>query len=163
VSLDRARRRRALGWSAAAAVAVAALGAAMTDLSPWYYSLAQPSWNPPDWLFGPAWTLIYALTAWSAALAWFAEARPVLRRRLLMAYAFNGMLNVLWSYLFFKMQKPDWAAVELIVLWLSIVGLIALAWPRSKLAALLLVPYLAWVSFAGLLNRAVVLLNAPFS
>ncbi len=134
----------------------------MTDLSPWYYALKQPGWAPPDWLFGPAWTVIYGLAALSATLVWSHEPHPALRRRVLMAFAANGMLNVLWSLLFFKMRRPDWAAAEIVMLWLSILGLIALAWPRSKLAALLLVPYLAWVSFAGLLNRAVVTLNAPF-
>jgi translocator protein len=163
VTLTVAHRRRALAGSAGAAVFVAALGAAMTDLSPWYYSLVQPSWAPPDWLFGPAWTLIFGLTAYAAYLYWVGDTDNVRRRRGLMLFALNGMLNVLWSFLFFKMKRPDWALLEIPLLWISILALMVWVAPASRLASGLLVPYLAWVAFAGYLNRAVVQLNAPFA
>lgn len=157
-----ARKRRALVWSALAALFVAALGAAMTDLSPWYYALEQPAWAPPDWLFGPAWTLIFGLTAMSAYLVLIGEASSLRRRRLLMLFAFNGLLNVLWSFLFFKMRRPDWALIEIVALWLSIWALMIGVARTSRVASVLLLPYLAWVAFAGWLNRAVVQLNSPF-
>ncbi len=158
-----ARNWRALAWSAGAAIFVAALGGAMTDLSPWYYALQQPPWAPPEWLFGPAWTVIFALTAASAYLHHVNEGNPQRRRRVLMLFAVNGMLNVLWSFLFFKLQRPDWALVEIPVLWLSILGLTVAVRRSSVVASWLLVPYLAWVAFAGWLNRAVVQLNGPFA
>lgn len=157
-----ARKRRALVWSALAALFVAALGATMTDLSPWYYALEQPAWAPPDWLFGPAWTLIFGLTAMSAYLVLIGEASSLRRRRLLMLFAFNGLLNVLWSFLFFKMRRPDWALIEIVALWLSILALMIGVARSSRVASVLLLPYLAWVAFAGWLNRAVVQLNSPF-
>ena len=78
-------------------------------------------------------------------------------------FGVNALLNVLWSELFFEWQRPDWALAELVVLWLSIVLLIVVLVPISRRASWLLVPYLAWVSFAGVLNLAVVQLNAPFA
>ena len=148
--------------AAAIAALVAALGGAATDLGPWYQGLAKPSWQPPDWLFGPVWTLIYALTGLAVVLAWV-RAPPVGRRRLLLAVALNALLNIAWSELFFRFRRPDWALAELVLLWLSVVLLIAVVRPHSRRAAWLLVPYLVWVSFAGVLNRAVVRLNPPFN
>ena len=150
-------------WAAAvAAILVAMLGAAATDLGPWYQGLRQPSWKPPDVLFGPAWTLIYALWALAAVLAWKGAESQTSRRRIVWAFAVNGSLNVLWSLLFFRAQRPDWALIEVVVFWLSIVALIFLVTPHSRAAGWLLIPYLLWVSFAGVLNYAVVQLNGPF-
>lgn len=77
-------------------------------------------------------------------------------------FALNGFLNITWSLIFFRLQRPDWAFYELIALWLSILVLIVYCGRFSRIAALLLLPYLGWVSFAGALNQAVVALNAPF-
>jgi translocator protein len=140
------------------AAAVAALGMAVTDLGPWYAALRQPAWKPPDLWFGPAWTLIYTLAAVAAAKAWLAADRPQ-QRRLIAAFALNGTLNVLWSWLFFRARRPDWALAEVVLLWLSIVLLIVVAGRSSSAAAWLLLPYLVWVSFAAALNFAVVRLN----
>ena len=149
--------------AAACAVAVAALGASATTIGPWYYGLAKPSWQPPDWLFGPAWTVIFALAGWSGALAWRA-ARTVGQRRLIVSlFAVNALLNVLWSELFFNLRRPDWALIETAPFLLSIVALIAVLAPISGLSARVLIPYLLWVAFATLLNLAVVRLNGPFS
>jgi benzodiazapine receptor len=149
-------------WGAAAAMLVAAAGAAVTDLGPWYQALKQPAWKPPDWLFGPAWTVIFACTALAGASAWAAAPGRAVRTRLLWLFGLNGLLNVLWSLLFFRMQRPDWALVEVVFLWLSILVLVLAVSPYSRPAAALLAPYLAWVTFAAALNYAVVQLNKPF-
>lgn len=156
------------GWkpvltAAGAALFVAALGGAATDIGPWYQSLRKPTWQPPDWLFGPAWTTIFALTALAGVRAWRRTPDASARGRLLSAYALNALLNVFWSLLFFTLRRPDWALVEVVPLWLSIVLLIVVSGRRDRAAGWLLVPYLAWVGFAGVLNWSVVRLNEPFS
>jgi benzodiazapine receptor len=160
--------REAGGWlapllvAAGAASLVAALGATLTELGPWYRSLAQPDWAPPDLLFPIAWTTIFALAALSATTAWRAMPSTSEREWLVTLFALNGFLNLLWSLLFFRLQRPDWALVDVGLLWLSVLALILFVRRRSRLAAWLLVPYLAWVSVAALLNWEVVRLNAPF-
>lgn len=145
-----------------AAMAVASVGASFTDLGPWYQALKSPPWKPPDWLFGPAWTLIFGLIALSAAIAWREAPCRGRREWLIGLFALNGTLNVVWSLLYFRMQRPDWAMVDVVLLWLSIVVLIVATARSSKLASWLLVPYLAWVTFAGALNWAIIQLNGPF-
>ena len=147
--------------AAGIAALVAALGGAATDLGPWYQGLAKPSWQPPDWLFGPIWTLIYALTGLAGVLAWVAAPR-IGRRRIMLAFSLNALLNVAWSELFFRLHRPDWALAEVVLLWLSILAMIVVLARYATRASLLLVPYLAWVSFAALLNLQVVRLNGPF-
>lgn len=141
---------------------IAALGATITQLGPWYHDLVQPSWAPPDMAFGPAWTLILALCAISAATAWMAAPTRDTANMLIGLYAFNGFLNLLWSFLFFRAQRPDIAAIQVWVLWASIALLIFISRRYSRSAAWLLVPYLLWVSFAGALNVAVSARNGPF-
>lgn len=159
---------RAATWkpvliAAAAATAVALLGATVTDIGPWYQALRKPPWQPPDWLFGPAWTVIFALTAASGVFAWRDAPGRSAREWILVLFACNGFLNVLWSLLFFRLRRPDLALVEVAFLWLSIL-LPMLAFRRySPRASVLLIPYLAWVSFAAFLNYTVVRLNAPFA
>lgn len=156
------------GWAkpvaaaAAMAIAVAVLGGLSTDIGPWYRSLTKPSWQPPDVAFGPVWTAIYALTAASGVIAWRAAADRGQREWLLILFSLNAFLNVFWSLLFFRLQRPDWALWEVGFLWASIVLLIVALRRHSRRAALLLVPYLAWVTFAAALNAEVVRLNAPF-
>jgi len=162
MSVTLSTRTRAIVTAATAAMAVAGLGALTTDLGPWYAHLKEPSWKPSDVLFGPAWTLIFACTAAAGVVAWPRTRDRRERDWKLVAYSLNATLNVVWSLLFFRLRRPDWAVVEVVALWLSIVLLIALVGRRSTRAAWLLAPYLAWVSFAALLNQAVVRLNAPF-
>ncbi len=159
------RRRpwRPVAVAALAAIVVAGLGASATDLGPWYYALHKPPWQPPDWLFGPAWTLIYGLIALAGVKAWSAARDRRQGLRIVGVFALNALLNVGWSELFFHFQRPDWALLEVVAFWLSIVVLIVTAGSVSPVAGWLLVPYLAWVTFAGLLNLAVVRLNAPFA
>ncbi len=148
--------------AALAATLTAAVGATITVLGPWYQSLEQPTWAPPDIAFGPAWTLIFALCAISGATAWRAAPDRQSADVVLGLFALNGFLNLMWSFLFFRAQRPDWAAIEVWVLWVSIAVLIAYCARISKLAAWLFLPYLLWVSFAGALNMKVVELNGPF-
>lgn len=148
--------------AALAATLVAGLGALMTDLGPWYRSLVQPSWKPPDWAFGPAWTIIFALAAASGAVAWRTAPDKASREWLLALFALNGFLNVLWSLLYFRLQRPDWALMEVGLLWLSVLLLMVVLGRWSRKASLLLAPYLVWIAFAAALNWATVRLNGPF-
>ena len=141
---------------------VLGLGGALTRLGPWYEDLRKPAWQPPGWLFGPAWTTIGVLTACSAVLAWRGAETRADRTRVIGLFAANGVLNVLWSALFFNRRRPDWALAEVGPLWLSIAALIAGLAPLSRRASWLLAPYLAWVSFASVLNFKIVQLNRPF-
>lgn len=148
--------------AAASAMAVAALGASATDIGPWYQALHKPSWQPPDWLFGPAWTLIFGLAALSGVLAWRAAATRAVRQRILFLFAVNGLLNVVWTELFFRFRRPDWALIEVIPFWISILVLLIALAPISTGASRAIAPYLIWVAFAGWLNLAVVRLNGTF-
>jgi translocator protein len=140
-------------------IAVAGIGAWLTELSPWYYALRKPSWQPPDWLFGPAWSVIFALASLSAFLAWRSAGTDRERVVIVALFAVNGLLNILWSPLFFKFRRPELALVEVPFLWLSILAPIVVLAPISVTSSLLLVPYLIWVSFAAVLNLAIVRLN----
>ncbi|MEM0923948.1 MAG: TspO/MBR family protein [Pseudomonadota bacterium] len=144
------------------AFACAMAGGVLTRIGPWYYSLTKPSFQPPDWAFAPAWTVIFALAALSGYLAWQA-AEGGERTLVFVLYLSNAVINAAWSGIFFTLRRPDWALYEVALLWLSVLAIILLVWPISALAAQLLIPYLAWVSFAAVLNWAVVRLNAPFS
>lgn len=157
-----AARGRAVLVAAGAALLVAALGATVTDLGPWYRSLAKPAWQPPDAAFGIVWTIVYATAAASAVLAWRAAPGKADREWIIGLFALNGFLNLLWSFLFFRLQRPDWALYEVAVLWASVALIAVFVWRWSKLSSVLLLPYLVWVAFAAALNAAVVSLNAPF-
>ncbi len=151
-------------WTAAGcAIVVALLGGAATQIGPWYYALHKPSWQPPDWMFAPAWTLIYGLTALAGVLVWNRIADRAQRMRMMALFALNALLNVLWSELFFGQQRPDWALSEVVPFWLSILVLLVVVFPVTRTGGWALVPYLLWVLFAGVLNLAIVRLNGPFS
>ncbi len=145
--------------AALAAMVTATLGALLTDLSPWYYALHLPAWKPPDALFGPAWTLIFALAATSGVIGWRALAYRTPRLIMCGYFFINAVFNELWSTLFFRFHRPDLALLEVTLLWLSILLLMVTLHRASRLASWLLLPYLVWVSYAGVLNFAVVRLN----
>ncbi|MEM8694694.1 MAG: TspO/MBR family protein [Pseudomonadota bacterium] len=145
-----------------AAGLVAFMGATITDLDGWYRTLQQPDWAPPDYLYGMVWTAIYALIALAAVTAWRNAPTTQASDMLIGLFALNGFLNIVWSLLFFRAQRPDWALIELVALWISIAALIVVCGRYSRIAALLLLPYLIWVSIAGALNWEVVQLNGPF-
>lgn len=140
---------------------VGGLGGAATDIGPWYFQLQKPSWQPPDWLFGPAWTTIYVLTSIAGVKAW-RRADEVQRRYFMGALLLNLVLNLLWSLIFFTSQRPDIALLEVILLWLSILLMVLLVRGYSPRSAWLMMPYLCWVAFAAYLNWTIVKLNAPF-
>ena len=145
-----------------AAAFVAIMGATVSEIGPWYHGLVQPRWAPPEAAYGVAWTGIYAVTAIAAVTAWRAMEGAREADWLIGLFALNGFLNILWSLLFFRLHRPDWAVIEVIGLWLSVLSLVIMAWRRSMLAAVLLLPYLGWVTFAGYLNMTIVRLNGPF-
>jgi benzodiazapine receptor len=125
---------------------------------PWYASLAKPSWNPPDWIFAPVWTLLYLLMGISAWLVWktagFAGAKSAMT-----LFFIQLALNAIWSWLFFGLHMPGAALVEIVLLWLAILATIILFWGVRPTASLLLLPYLAWVAFAAVLNWQIWRLN----
>lgn len=148
--------------AAFAAIALAVAGGLLTPIDAWYANLHKPAWNPPNWAFGPAWTIILGLWAWSAVLAWRAAAGD--QRTLVLAlYGINAVCHLLWSPLFFKLRRPDWALIEVVFLWASLLALLILLRPISVAATWLLVPYFVWVSFAACLNAAIVRLNPAFA
>lgn len=154
------RRILALSAFLAACLGVAAVGGWFTSMGmpEWYAGLEKPAWNPPSAVFGPVWTTLYILMAVAGWLVWkragFAGARPALT-----LFIVQLALNLAWSWIFFALQSPGWALVELLALWLAILGTMALFFRHSRAAGLLMVPYAAWVTFAGALNAAIVQLN----
>jgi tryptophan-rich sensory protein len=151
-----------LALSVVLSYATAGIGGALTELGPWYFSLRQPEWKPPDVAFGVIWTLIFTLCAVSAWLAWQASDSAAKRRRVAVLFGLNAALNIFWSALYFKLQRPDWALMEVVFLWFSIVCLMVGLWRLSRWASLLLLPYFFWVSIASVLNLQTVVLNGPF-
>ena len=140
--------------------ACAGIGSAATvsQLEGWYASLSKPSWNPPNWIFGPVWTTLFAMMAIAAWLVW--RSAGFSRGRLSLSwFGIQLMLNVGWSVLFFGLQRPGFAVIEIVLLWLAIAITISLFRRHSKLAAALMVPYLGWVSFASVLNLVIWWLN----
>jgi tryptophan-rich sensory protein len=143
-------------------ILVLGVGGALTTVGPWYRALRKPTWNPPDWVFGPAWTLILGLAAWAGVLAWTQAPDGAARLTIGLLYGVNIVLHMLWSPLFFNLRRPDWALVEVPFLWLSIVGLIVGVTTYAGSAGWLLAPYLLWVAFAAWLNFVIVRMNPPF-
>ncbi|MBC7704803.1 MAG: tryptophan-rich sensory protein [Rhodoferax sp.] len=147
-----------IGWLAAtfAAGSVGAIAAARA--ATFYGQLSQPAWAPPGWLFGPVWSALYILMALAAWLVWrkhsFSGAPKALWLFVIQLFA-----NALWTWLFFVLHRGALSLAEIVVLWLLIAATIAAFWPLQRLAALLLVPYLAWVSFASALTLSLWRLN----
>ncbi len=139
-----------------------AVGGLLTEIGPWYRNLRKPSWQPPDWLFGPAWTIILGLSGWAFVLAWDGAPDAGARARVGVLFGVNWVFHLLWSPLFFKLHRPDWALIEVPFLWFSVLAMVVGYAPYSGLAPWLLAPYLLWVGFASYLNWMIVRLNAPF-
>lgn len=137
--------------------AASALGAIFKPGS-WYAQLAKPTWNPPGWVFGPVWTLLYAMMAVAAWRVW-KRGGFALQRRPLGMFFLQLALNAAWTPLFFGLQMPGLAFAEIVLLWLAIVGAIVAFHRVDRLAAILLWPYLGWVTFASALNYALWRLN----
>jgi len=144
-------------------ILVLGIGASLTTVGPWYREqLRKPTWNPPEWLFGPAWTLILGLAGWAGVLAWTNASDMQAREIVALLFGVNIVLHILWSPLFFNFRRPDWALIEVPFLWLSVLALILYVSRFSELAGWLLAPYLVWVAFAAFLNYTIVRLNPPF-
>jgi tryptophan-rich sensory protein len=143
------------------AVAVGMIGGLATEIGPWYLELTKPAWQPPDWLFGPMWTMIYIFTGMAGVRAW-RRGNGRQRGLFMSALTINCVLNVLWSILFFYMKRPDIALIEVALLWLSVLAMAVLTWPYAKRSSFLLLPYLIWVAIAAYLNWTIVKLNGPF-
>lgn len=142
---------------AAACLAAASSGAFFRP-GDWYRRLNKPSWRPPDWLFGPVWLVLYIMIAISGWLVWRTVGLEG-GALALTVYAIQLVFNGLWSAVFFGMRRPDLAFAEIICLWLSIVATIAVFYPLNATAALMLIPYAAWATFAGILNFKIWRLN----
>lgn len=138
--------------------AAASMGAVFMP-GEWYAALKKPSWNPPGWIFGPVWTALYTMMAVAAWLVW-QRGGFAAQRRPLGFFLAQLALNALWTPLFFGLHQPGIAFAEIVLLWLAIAGTLVAFHPVSGVAALLLAPYLAWVSFAAVLNFALWRLNA---
>jgi tryptophan-rich sensory protein len=149
-----------LAFVVAIAVTFAAAGVGAMNLpGPWYAQLQKPALTPPDWVFGPVWTLLYLLMAVAAGMVW--QKVGLWHARVALGfYAVQLALNAAWSWLFFGLHQPGWALVDIGLLWLAIVATIAVFSRISAGAAWLTVPYLAWVSFASYLNFMLWRLNA---
>jgi len=142
------------GWLALA-FATAAIGAvASIEASAFYAQLARPAWSPPGYVFGPVWSVLYALMGVSAWLVWRESAA---KRRALALTLFVAQLgaNALWSWLFFAWHEGAWAFADVLLLLAFIVAMIVAFWSVRRLAAILMLPYLAWVCFASALTWAV--------
>lgn len=146
------------GWLALTGAAAAAGGFASADAAHFYAQLVRPGWAPPAWLFAPVWTLLYVLMGIAAWLIWRARGwrgAPAA----LSVYSAQLVANALWTWLFFGWHRGAWAFGEIILLWILIVATIALFWRIRRLAAVLLLPYVVWVSFASALTYAIWALN----
>jgi tryptophan-rich sensory protein len=141
--------------------AAAGLGSLVTTprIPDWYAGLAKPTWTPPNWIFGPVWSCLYLMMAVAAWLVW-RQAGLTGAKLPLALFAIQLALNSLWSALFFGLQNPGVAALEIVLLWVAILATLIAFWKRSPWAGGLLVPYLGWVSFAAALNVAIWRLNA---
>lgn len=126
----------------------------------WYPTLAKPTWTPPGWLFGPIWTILYLMIAFSGWLLY--EAPPSRERtQALSLYGIQLALNFIWSFLFFSLKSPLIGLTDILLLCAFVILTIFTAWSVRPLAAILLVPYLLWVLFATSLNAGIWLLNKP--
>ncbi len=135
------------------------LSAVFVKTGGWYAAvLDKPSWNPPNWIFGPVWTMLYTLIGLAGYFAWTRGTRED-RSTAFNVYGAQLLLNALWTPLFFGLHRISWALADLVMMWFMILFNIVLFSQRSRLAAWLLIPYLLWVSFAGVLNAAIVMLN----
>ena len=150
-------------WLALAGFIVLSLGAGFiggfatqNSIDTWYATLDKPSWNPPNWLFGPVWTLLYIMMGIAAWLVWKTKDRigPAM-----VLFGAQLVFNLAWSLIFFGLRSPGWALIEVVFLWGSVLLTMLAFFGRQTVAGWLFVPYHAWVSFAAVLNFAIWSLN----
>ena len=127
----------------------------VSSVSTWYVDLVKPSFNPPSWLFGPVWTILYLLMGIALYLVWTKK----FNKQAFTLFGIQLVLNALWSILFFGLKQPLLAFIEIIILWVMILVTIIYFYKINKNSAYLLITYLLWVSFAAILNLAIFILN----
>lgn len=156
----RGHRWLSLAVSIGLCLGVSVLGALATDAGPgsWYDGLSKAAWNPPAWVFAPVWTVLYIGLGVSLWWIWRSPGGAA-RQRALVLFLVQLGLNLAWSWLFFGLQAPAWALVDLVLLIAAIVATMHAAWPVAPAATLVMAPYLAWCGFALTLNAAIVTLN----
>jgi translocator protein len=134
------------------------IGSLFTEIGSWYQDLIKPSFNPPNWIFGPVWTILYLLMGISLYLVW--NSKKSKERKIGLYFFFIQLiLNSLWSILFFGLNNPLLAFIEIIILWFAILLTLIYFYRVRKAAGYLLIPYLLWVSFASILNYFILILN----
>ena len=129
-----------------------------TSITTWYVTLNKPSFNPPNYLFGPVWTLLYILMGISLFIV-LNKAKDAEKSKIYFAFSIQLILNFLWSFLFFKFQQLGLALAEILLMWCSILFMIIVFYKTNKFAALINIPYLLWVSFATILTYSIYTLN----
>lgn len=145
-----------LGWLALTIAASATSVFVSTD--GWYAGLLKPPWNPPGWLFGPVWTLLYTMMAVAAWLVW-REGGWKAQKRALGLYLVQWALNALWTPLFFRLHWPGLAFAEILALDMAVLATLIALWRVKRLAGALMVPYALWLGFATILNCTIWRLN----
>ena len=155
------RQLMALAVSLVICLGAAGIGSILTmpSIGTWYAALHKPQWNPPNWIFGPVWTFLYCCMAVAAWLVWRQGGFTAARVPLLL-FAVQLALNVIWSGIFFRLRSPGAAFAEVVLLWILILATTIAFRPVSLTAAWLMAPYLAWVTFATVLNATIWRMNA---
>jgi tryptophan-rich sensory protein len=132
--------------------------ATASSITTWYAEINKPSFNPPNYLFGPVWTALYILMGISIYMI-LQSPKTELRKKAIAIFCIQLFLNFCWSFIFFKFQLLGLAFIEIILIWVSIITMIIIFFEINKKAALLQIPYLLWVSFASILNGSIWFLN----
>lgn len=129
-----------------------------SSVSTWYTTLNKPTFNPPGWIFGPVWTLLYIMIWVSFYFVWKVDFKKK-NKQAIGIYSLQLFLNLIWSFLFFWLRNPFASLIEIIILWCAILANMIVFYRIEKTAGLLLLPYLLWVSFAMILNYSIFALN----
>lgn len=129
-----------------------------SSVSTWYTTLNKPTFNPPGWIFGPVWTLLYIIIWVSFYFVWKVDFKKK-NKQAVGIYSLQLFLNLIWSFLFFWLQNSFASLIEIIILWCAILANMIVFYRIEKMAGLLLLPYLLWVSFATILNYSILVLN----
>lgn len=137
------------------------LGSLITtpSIGTWYATLNKPTFNPPNWVFFPAWTILFILMGISLYLVWEKYPKNKFSKKALSIFGLQLGLNLLWSIIFFGSKNPLHAAIEIVALWVAIMLTIRAFWKISRTASYLMLPYIAWVTFAAVLNFSIVMIN----
>lgn len=129
------------------------------SISSWYSTIQKPLFNPPNWIFGPVWTFLYILMGIAAGTIWKSNSASEFKNKALLVFGAQLLVNGFWSILFFGLQNPLLAFIDIVILLALIVYTIKLFKPINKMASWLLIPYSLWVGFATILNISIVILN----